>query len=92
LGVSSRESGVPLLTEAKVSKRQRDIDWVFMDHADRGAVRIGDHVCVDAGGLPTYEVMSLSDGRAWLRDDRTGADLVAPLTRFLWKASPRSRA
>ena len=69
-----------------MSDRVHDIDWVYLDHADRRVVQVGDRVCTDAGGLPTFRVLALSDGRAWLRDDN-GADHLMPLTRFLWKAS-----
>ena len=67
----------------------RDIDWEFMDYADRDVVQVGDRVCTEAGGLPTYRVLALADGRAWLRDEDNDSDHVMPLTRFLWKARPR---
>ena len=71
-----------------MSGSARDIDWVYLDYEDREVVQVGDRVCVDAGGLPTYVVLALADGRAWLREERTGADHLMPLTLFLWKASP----
>ncbi len=70
-----------------MSDRGHDVQWVYLDDADRRVVQVGDRVCSDAGGLPTYQVLALTDGRAWLRDERSGADHLMPLTRFLWKAS-----
>jgi len=44
-------------------------------------------VSAAAGGLPIYRVMSISGGRAWLKDIDGGPDRVTPLTDFHWKAS-----
>jgi hypothetical protein len=65
-----------------------DIEWVYLDRADDGAVRLGELISADAGGLPIYRVMGLSTGRAWLRDLRDGSDRVSPLRDFHWKALP----
>ncbi len=73
-----------------MSNGVRDIDWVYLDYADRRGVQVGDTVCTDAGGMPTYRVLAITDGRAWLRDERDESDHLMPLTRFLWKASPDS--
>ena len=61
------------------------IDWVYFDGGD--AVSPGDLVSAEAGGMPIYRVISLTHGRAWLRDLRDGADHVAPLNGFHWKAA-----
>ena len=62
------------------------VDWVLLDEAEKARVRVGDRVSVEAGGAPTWRVMKLSDGRAWLRDDAGRMDYVAPLSQFHWKA------
>ena len=62
------------------------VDWVLLDEAAQAEVQVGDLVSVEAGGAPTLRVMKLADGRAWLRDSMTGADCVAPLSAFHWKA------
>ncbi|MBV8684562.1 MAG: hypothetical protein JO111_16935 [Caulobacteraceae bacterium] len=63
-----------------------DIEWVYLDRADEGEVRQGELISADAGGMPIYRVISLSNGRAWLKDLRDGADRVCPLEEFHWKA------
>jgi hypothetical protein len=63
------------------------IDWVFLEEAERGEVNVGDMISAEAGGMPTYRVLALRDGRAWLRDEVRGADLISPLSRFHWKAA-----
>jgi hypothetical protein len=68
-----------------------EIDWVYLDKADEAHVHVGELISADAGGLPIYRVMSLSSGRAWLKDLRDGADRVSPLAAFHWKALPASR-
>ncbi|HKT53255.1 MAG TPA: hypothetical protein VJP88_02305 [Caulobacteraceae bacterium] len=62
------------------------VDWILLDVAEPGALAIGDLVSADAGGLPTYRVMGLEDGRAWLRDEGRGMDCISPVSRFHWKA------
>ena len=64
------------------------VDWVLLDAAESSGVRIGDLLSADAGGLPTYRVLALQDGRAWLRDEAHGVDLISPLGRFRWKIAP----
>jgi hypothetical protein len=46
-------------------------------------------VSVEAGGTPTYRVLRLDDGRAWLRDEVRQMDRVSPLSLFHWKACLR---
>ncbi|MFI4933031.1 MAG: hypothetical protein ACHP7N_00265 [Caulobacterales bacterium] len=62
------------------------VDWVLVDLGAPGAIKVGDLVSIDAGGLPTYRVLSLRDGRAWLRDEERQADCISPISRFHWKA------
>jgi hypothetical protein len=61
------------------------VDWVFLDKA---AVQIGDLVSADAGGMPTYRVVALEDGRAWLREGQHERIWVLPLAAVRWKAGP----
>jgi len=62
------------------------VDWVLLNEAAQAEVQVGDVVSVEAGGAPTWRVVKLTDGRAWLRDDLGGMDYVAPLSQFHWKA------
>ena len=62
------------------------VDWVLLDQAAQTQVRVGDRVSVEAGGAPTLRVLRLESGRAWLRDDVSRTDCVAPLSQFHWKA------
>jgi hypothetical protein len=48
-------------------------------------IAVGDLVSADAGGLPIYRVAALDTHRAWLRDETTGRDHVAPLSALHWK-------
>ncbi|HEY2707754.1 MAG TPA: hypothetical protein VGI95_06845 [Caulobacteraceae bacterium] len=63
------------------------VDWVLLNEAAQAAVQVGDLVSVEAGGAPTWRVIKLTDGRAWLRDEVRGLDSVAPLSQFHWKAN-----
>jgi hypothetical protein len=63
------------------------VDWVLLNEAAQAQVEVGDVVSVEAGGTPTFKVMRLADGRAWLRDESRRLDCVAPLSQFHWKAS-----
>ena len=67
----------------------REIDWVYFDHAE--AVAPGDLVSAEAGGMPIYQVVSLTHGRAWLRDLRDGSDHIGPLDGFHWIAMSPTR-
>ncbi len=66
--------------------RAFDIEWDYLAGGDDPAIAPGELVSAAAGGLPIYRVMSLADGRAWLRDIRDGADRVTPLAAFHWRA------
>lgn len=63
------------------------VDWVLLNEAAQAQIEIGDVVSVEAGGAPTFRVMRLDEGRAWLRDENRQLDCVAPLSQFHWKAS-----
>jgi hypothetical protein len=60
------------------------VDWVLLDAA---ALKVGDVVSADAGGMPTYQVVAMEEGRAWLRDNRHDFVWVLPLSGFHWKAA-----
>ena len=62
------------------------VDWVLLDDVAKAAVRTGDLVSAEAGGTPTWRVMKLLEGRAWLRDDVSRMDCIASLSQFHWKA------
>jgi hypothetical protein len=68
-----------------------EIEWVYLDRADESDVHPGELISADAGGFPIYRVVSLANGRAWLKDQRDGADRVSPLKAFHWKALPAGR-
>jgi len=68
--------------------RAGDIDWVYLNLASGTDVRVGELISAEAGGLPIYRVISLSNGRAWLKDLNDGSDRVTPLSAFHWKALP----
>jgi hypothetical protein len=62
------------------------VDWVLLNDTAQAEVVVGDLVSVEAGGAPTYRVLRLDEGRAWLRDETRQMDCVAPLSQFHWKA------
>jgi len=62
------------------------VDWVLLDEAAQRQVQVGDLVSVEAGGAPTWRVLKLTEGRAWLRDEVRGMDCVSALNQFHWKA------
>jgi len=61
------------------------MEWVFVDRDAADAVRVGDIVSEAAGGMPTYRVIKLNDGVAFVRDERE-AEQIMPIDRFVWKA------
>ena len=61
------------------------VDWVLLNEAAQAEVQVGDVVSVEAGGAPTWRVLKLTDGRAWLRDEARGMDCVSALSQFHWK-------
>ncbi|HEX3408059.1 MAG TPA: hypothetical protein VHS81_12550 [Caulobacteraceae bacterium] len=65
------------------------VDWELLDEAARRGVAVGDLVSVEAGGAPTWRVLKLTEGRAWLRDDVRQMDCISPISQFHWKASIR---
>lgn len=62
------------------------IDWRYLDEAEQPSLKVGEVVSTDAGGMPIYRIMSLGDGRAWLRNLDDGSDLLTPLSGFHWRA------
>ena len=71
-----------------MGSRAGEIDWVYLNLASEADVRVGELISAEAGGLPIYRVVSLSNGRAWLKDLNDGTDRVTPLSTFHWKALP----
>jgi len=71
-----------------MANRAGDLDWVFLNTATGGGVGIGELISAEAGGLPIYKVMSVRNGRAWLKDIDDGSDRVTLLEAFHWKAVP----
>lgn len=63
------------------------LNWVLLDHAAQAPVQIGDAVSAEAGGMPIYRVVGLSDGKALLDDERGGSQVLAPLDTFRWRAA-----
>ena len=62
------------------------VDWVLLDEARQATIKVGDLVSVEAGGAPTWRVMRLGQGRAWLREEFTHMDCVSSLSEFHWRA------
>jgi hypothetical protein len=60
------------------------VDWVLLDTS---ALKVGDLVSADAGGMPTYRVVALEQGRAWLRDADHDFVWVLPVSVFHWTAA-----
>lgn len=71
-----------------MSAASRSLEWVYLDPADENAAHAGELVSVEPGGMPIYRVVSLTDGCAWLRDLQDGAERLASLASFHWKALP----
>ncbi len=69
-----------------MADKAREIDWEYLDRASAADVHVGELVSADAGGMPIYKVMELSNGRAWLKDVDDGSDRVTPLIDFHWRA------
>jgi hypothetical protein len=61
------------------------LNWTFLSNA--AALKVGDLVSADAGGMPIYRVVALADGKAWLNDEEHAAQQVMPVDRFRWKAA-----
>jgi hypothetical protein len=62
------------------------VNWVVLDQTAGPAVQVGDLICADAGGMPTYRVVAVEDGQAWLRDGYDDRVWIRPLAAFRWKA------
>lgn len=62
------------------------LNWTPLSNP--AAVKVGDLVSADAGGMPIYQVVAIEEeGRAWLRREQTAQTLQMPLNRFCWKAA-----
>ena len=64
---------------------QSPVEWIHLDFAAPDAVRVGDVVSADAGGLPTYRVIGLAERQVWVRDEVRAATRWLPLERLHWK-------
>jgi hypothetical protein len=62
------------------------VDWELLDEAARRGVAVGDVVSVEAGGAPTWRILRLTEGRAWLRDEARQMDCISAISQFHWKA------
>jgi len=65
------------------------VDWVLLNEAAQAEVQVGDVVSVEAGGAPTWRILKLTEGRAWLRDDARQMDCISAISQFHWKANVR---
>ena len=63
------------------------VEWTLIDQARNAPIAKGDRVSIEAGGLPVYEVLEITDGRAWLRDERSH-DHLLPTSALRWKLKP----
>jgi hypothetical protein len=62
------------------------IEWRYLDEEEKPTLKVGEVVSAEAGGMPIYRIMSLNDGRAWLRNLDDGSDRLCPLSQFHWRA------
>lgn len=60
------------------------VDWVPLA---KDAVKAGDVVSADAGGMPIYRVIAVADGEVLLQDEQHAGVQRAPLDRLHWKAA-----
>ncbi len=65
------------------------VAWV---HLAGNAVKAGDLVSAEAGGMPIYRIIAIEDGKAWLQGEGPAAVQVMPLDRFHWKAAEPGEA
>lgn len=70
-----------------MARSDGNLDWVYLDTARGACPSVGDMVSAEAGGLPIYRVISLGEGRVWLKDIDSGQDRVCPLSDFHWMAA-----
>ena len=62
------------------------VNWIPVDHDAPDGIQVGDLVSAEAGGLPVYRVLAVTNGRAWLRDGERQSDSISSLSRLHWKA------
>ena len=63
------------------------VNWIPVDQDAPDAIKVGYLVSAEAGGLPVYRVLAVTNGRAWLRDGERLTDCIFPLSRLHWKAT-----
>lgn len=65
------------------------VGWSLIGGSEFPAIRRGDWVSAEAGGLPIYEVVEIDRERLWLRDTISRRDHVLPAQTLRWRlASP----
>ncbi len=65
-----------------------NVEWLFIDHTTRPTLAQGDLVSAEAGGLPVYRIMDITDARAWVRDARSERDHILPTGHLRWRMLP----
>ncbi|MFI4976946.1 MAG: hypothetical protein ACHP84_20625 [Caulobacterales bacterium] len=66
-----------------------DVHGVCLDRSYGQELDIGDIVSVESDAPPTWRVVALADGRAWLQDVASGGDRILPLNHTRSKAALR---
>jgi hypothetical protein len=61
------------------------VGWSLIGGGETPAIRCGDWVSAEAGGLPIYEVMEIDRERLWLRDTMSRRDYVLPAQSLRWR-------
>ena len=54
------------------------------------AVKVGDLVSTDAGGMPIYRVVAVADAQALLEGEGSSGVRTMPLERLHWKAADQA--
>jgi hypothetical protein len=65
------------------------VEWV---HLTNDAVKAGDLVSAEAGGMPIYRVVAVEGGQAWLQRERATDVQMMPLHRFHWRVARATSA
>ncbi len=61
------------------------VGWSLIGGGKTPAIRRGDWVSAEAGGLPIYEVVEIDRERLWLRDTVSLRDHVLPAQSLRWR-------
>ena len=69
-----------------------DVEWSLIDPLLGAPVAPGDLVSSEPGGLPIYEVLQITDGRAWLRERYSRRDHIMATSRLRWRMRPDTAA